>query len=106
MVFLAGMVGWNEREAFDADDIVGQTHQALANIVTLLHEAGGGPEHIVRMTLYVADRGEYLARRKELGRIYREVIGRHYPAMTVIEVGGFVEDGARIEIETTAVIPD
>ena len=106
MVFLAGMVGWNEQEAFDADDIVGQTHQALANIVTLLHEAGGGPEHIVRMTLYVADRDEYLARRKDLGRVYREVIGRHYPAMTVIEVGGFVEDGARVEIETTAVLPD
>jgi enamine deaminase RidA (YjgF/YER057c/UK114 family) len=106
MVFLAGMVGWNEDEAFDADDIAGQARQALANIVALLREAGGGPEHIVRMTWFVADRDEYRVRRKELGRAYREVIGRHYPAMTVVEVGGFVEDGARVEIEATAVIPD
>ena len=106
MVFLAGQVGWNEHEAFDSDDIAGQARQALANIVTLLHEAGGGPEHIVRMTWFVADRDEYLAQRKELGQVYREVIGRHYPAMTAVEVGGFVEDGARVEIETTAVIPD
>ena len=106
MVFLAGMIGWNEDETFDSDDIVGQTRRALANIVRLLREAGGGPEHIVRMTLYVADREEYMDRRKEMGRVYRDVIGRVYPAMTVIEVAGFVEDGARVEIEVTAVIPD
>ena len=105
MVFLAGMIGWNEDETFDSDDIVGQTRRALANIVRLLREAGGGPEHIVRMTLYVADREEYMDRRKEMGRVYRDVIGRVYPAMTVIEVAGFVEDGARVEIEVTAVIP-
>ena len=106
MVFLAGMVGWNEHEAFDSDDIAGQARRALANIVTLLGEAGGGPDHIVRMTWFVADRDEYRARRKDLGRAYREIIGLHYPAMTVVEVAGFVEDGARVEIEATAVIPD
>jgi len=105
MVFLAGMVGWDEQEAFDSDDIAGQARRALANIVTLLREAGGGPEHIVRMTWFVADRNEYRARRKDLGRAYREIIGLHYPAMTVVEVAGFVEDGARVEIETTAVVP-
>lgn len=106
MVFLAEMVGWNAHEAFDSDDIAGQARRALANIVALLREAGGGPEHIVRMTWFVADRDEYRARHKDLGRAYREIIGLHFPAMTVVEVAGFVEDGARVEIETTAVIPD
>jgi enamine deaminase RidA (YjgF/YER057c/UK114 family) len=106
MVFLAGMVGWNEREAFETDDFAGQARQALSNIVAVLAEAGAGAEHIVRMTWFVSDKNEYLARQRELGQVYREVIGRHYPAMAVIEVKGFIEDGAKLEIEATAVIPE
>jgi enamine deaminase RidA (YjgF/YER057c/UK114 family) len=106
MVFLAGMVGWNERAELAADDFVGQARQALANIVVLLGEAGCGGEHLVRLTWFVADRNEYLARQEELGRVYREVIGRHYPAMSVIEVSGFIEPGVKLEIEATAVIPE
>jgi enamine deaminase RidA (YjgF/YER057c/UK114 family) len=100
------MVGWNEREAFETDDFAGQARQALSNIVAVLAEAGAGAEHIVRMTWFVSDKNEYLARQRELGQVYREVIGRHYPAMAVIEVKGFIEDGAKLEIEATAVIPE
>ena len=107
MVFVAGQVGWNgAREKFETDEFVGQARQALANIVAVLAEAGARPEHIVRMTWYVGDRNEYLASAKALGAAYREVIGRHYPVMTAIQVAGFVEDGAKLEIEATAVLPD
>ena len=106
MVFVSGQVGWNVREKFDTSDFVGQARQALANIVAILAEAGARPEHIVRMTWYVGDRREYLASAKALGAAYREVIGRHYPVMTAIQVAGFVEDGAKLEIEVTAVLPD
>jgi enamine deaminase RidA (YjgF/YER057c/UK114 family) len=105
LVFLAGMVGWNERQELVAAHLVGQVRQALANIVALLGEAGGGAEHLVRLTWFLADRREYLGQRQELGRVYREVIGRHYPAMSVIEVSGFIESGVKVEIEATAVIP-
>jgi len=106
MVFVSGQVGWNAQEKFDTSDFVGQARQALSNIVAILAEAGAGPEHIVRMTWYVGDRHEYLASAKALGAAYREVIGRHYPVMTAIQVAGFVEDGAKLEIEVTAVVPD
>lgn len=106
MVFVSGQVGWNTQEKFDTSDFVGQARQALANIVSILAEAGAKPEHIVRMTWYVSDRREYLASAKALGAVYREVIGRHYPVMTAIQVAGFVEDGAKLEIEVTAVLPD
>jgi enamine deaminase RidA (YjgF/YER057c/UK114 family) len=106
MVFVSGQVGWNAQEKFDTSDFVGQARQALANIVAILAEAGAKPEHIVRMTWYVGDRREYLASAKALGAAYREVIGRHYPVMTAIQVAGFVEDGAKLEIEVTAVLPD
>ncbi len=105
MVFLAGIVGWTEDQVFASDDFVAQARQSLANIATLLDEAGSKPEHIVRMTWFVADRREYLARQKELGDAYIDTIGRHFPAMAVLEVSGFVEDGAKLEIETTAIIP-
>ena len=105
-VFVSGQVGWNAQEKFDTSDFVGQARQALANIVAILAEAGAKPEHIVRMTWYVGDRREYLASAKALGAAYREVIGRHYPVMTAIQVAGFVEDGAKLEIEVTAVLPD
>lgn len=106
IVFIAGQVGWNAGGEFDASDFVGQARQALANIVTVLGQAGGRPEHIARMTWYVVDKNEYLASYRELGRAYREVIGKHYPAMTAVQVAGLVEDGAKVEIEATAVIPE
>lgn len=107
VVFVAGQVGWNPKEEkFATSDFVGQARQALENIVAVLAEAGAGPEHIARMTWYVGDKREYLAAGKALGAAYREVIGRHFPAMTAIEVGGFVEEGAKLEIEVTAVLPD
>jgi len=106
MVFVAGQVGWNAQEKFETSDFAGQARQALANIVAILAEAGAKPEHIVRMTWYVGDRHEYLASAKALGAAYRELIGRHFPVMTAIQVAGFVEDGAKLEIEATAVLPD
>jgi enamine deaminase RidA (YjgF/YER057c/UK114 family) len=105
-VFVAGQVGWDNAAAqFRTNDLVGQVRQALVNIVAVLAEAGAGPEHIVRMNWYLADRNEYLARIAEIGRAYREVIGKHYPAMTALQVGGFVEPSAKVEIEVTAVLP-
>jgi len=106
IVFVAGQVGWSASGKLETNDFVGQARQALTNIVAVLAEAGGQPEHIVRMTWYVVDKHEYLASSRELGRVYREVIGSHFPAMTAIQVAGLVEDGARVEIEATAVIPE
>ena len=105
-VFVAGQVGWNAQEKFESSDFVGQARQALKNIVEILAQAGARPEHVCRMNWYVGDRHEYLACRKELGAAYREIVGEHYPAMTLLQVAGFVEDGAKLEIEVTAVIPD
>ncbi len=105
LVFLAGTVGWNENEVFETGDFVGQARQALANIVAVLREAGAGPGHVCRLTWFIADRAEYDRRKAELGAAYQAVMGRHYPPMTVVEVSGFVEDGACVEIEATAVIP-
>ena len=105
MVFVSGMVGWNHEGKFVAKDFVGQTRQALENIVAVLKEADAKPEHIARLTWYVLDRPEYLAARAEIGAIYREIIGRHFPAMTVVEVSGLLESEARLEIEVTAVVP-
>ena len=105
IVFVAGQVGWNAQQRFEADDFVGQARQALFNIVAVLAEAGARPEHIARMTWYVTDKREYLASLKALGAVYREVIGAHYPAMSAVAVAGLVEEGARLEIEATAVIP-
>jgi len=106
MVFLAGQVGWNANEEFETNDFSNQAKQALSNIVTILAEAGGRPEHIVRLTWFIGDKQEYLVNLKELGAVYRDVIGRHFPVMSVIEVKGFIEVGAKLEIEATAVIPD
>ena len=104
-VFVGGMVGWDEHERFP-DGFVAQTAQALRNIVAVLAEGGAGPEHIVRMTWYVRDMDEYLTVRAELGSIYREIIGRHFPAMALVEVRRLVEPEARLEIEATAVVPE
>ena len=104
-VFVAGQIGWNARCEFESDDFVAQTRQALANVAAVLGEAGARPEHIVRMTWYVTDRREYLARGKEIGAVYRELIGRYDAAMTAVEVKALMEDRAKVEIEATAVIP-
>jgi enamine deaminase RidA (YjgF/YER057c/UK114 family) len=105
MIFVAGQVGWDANEVFQTDDLVGQVRQALSNIVAVLATAGARPEHIVRMNWYLADKDEYNARLSEIGQVYRETIGRHYPAMTAVQVAGFVEDGAKVEIEVTAILP-
>ncbi|HET9340008.1 MAG TPA: RidA family protein [Casimicrobiaceae bacterium] len=105
-VAIGGQIGWNAEQRFESDDFVAQSRQALANIVAVLREAGGRPEHIVRMTWYVVDRDEYLGALRELGAAYRDTIGRHYPAMTAVEVGALMEARARVEIEATAVVPE
>ncbi len=106
MVFVAGMVGWTPEEKFETDDFAGQVRQALTNIVAVLNEAGAKPEHIVRMTWFITDKDEYMNAAKEIGAAYREIIGRHYPVMAVIVVKGLIETGGKVEIETTAVVPD
>lgn len=106
LVFVGGQIGWNAGQQFETTDFVGQARQALANVVAVLAAAGGGPQHLVRMTWYVVDKREYLASARALGAAYREIIGRHFPAMTAVEVTALMEDAARLEIEATAVIPD
>ena len=105
-VAIGGQIGWNADQRFESDDFVVQARQALANIVAVLAQAGGRPEHIVRMTWYVVDRDEYARAQRSLGAAYREVIGRHYPAMTAVEVGALMEARAKVEIEATAIVPD
>lgn len=105
MVFTGGIIGWNADQEFETDDFVGQVEQALKSIVEVLACAGAGPEHLVRLTWYVTDKREYLANLKELGRAYKATIGRHYPAMALVQVVALVEDRAKVEIEATAVIP-
>ncbi len=105
-IFVGGQIGWNAQQRFESDDFVAQAKAALANVVAVLREAGAGPEHITRMTWYVVDRREYLASAKALGAAYREVIGRHYPAMSAVAVAALMEDRAKVEIEATAVLPD
>ena len=104
-VFIAGQIGWNAQAKLVSDDFVAQVEQALANIVTVLAAAGGEPRHLVRLTWYLTDKTEYLARQQEIGSAYRRVIGRHYPAMTAVIVAGLLEEGAKVEIEATAVCP-
>jgi enamine deaminase RidA (YjgF/YER057c/UK114 family) len=105
MVFTGGIIGWNADCEFETDDFVGQVAQALRSIVEVLAEAGAKPEHLVRLTWYVTDKKEYLANLKGLGGVYKEIIGRHYPAMALVQVVALVEDRAKVEIEATAVIP-
>jgi len=105
IIFLGGQVGWNAEQKFESGDFVAQARQALANIVTLVAEAGGGAEHVTRLTWFVLDKREYLSRLRELGEAYRSVMGKHFPAMTLVQVGALVEDEAKLEIEATAVVP-
>ena len=105
IVFVAGQIGWDATGAIVSDDLVDQFRQILENTLAVLHEAGAGPEHVTRMTWYVTDKRAYLARGRELGETYRALMGRHYPAMAVVEVKALIEDRAKVEIETTAVVP-
>jgi Putative translation initiation inhibitor, yjgF family len=105
LVFVAGQIGWSERGELVSDDFVAQVERALANIVQVLAEAGGEPRHLTRLTWFVTDKSAYVARQKEIGEAYRRVIGRHFPAMSLIVVAGLLEPGAKVEIEATAVIP-
>jgi enamine deaminase RidA (YjgF/YER057c/UK114 family) len=104
-VFVGGQIGWNADQRFESDDFIAQTKQALQNVHAVLACAGAGPEHMVRMTWYITDRDEYNARLRELGPVYREVMGKHFPAMTCVEVSRLVEALAKVEIEVTAVLP-
>lgn len=104
-VFVAGQIGWNERCELVSDDFVRQVERALANIVQVLAEAGGEPRQLTRLTWFITDKAAYVARQKEIGEAYRRVIGRHFPAMTLVVVAGLLEQGAKVEIEGTAVIP-
>ena len=104
-VFVAGQIGWSERAELVSDDFVAQVERALAYIVQVLAEAGGEPRHLTRLTWFVTDKSAYVARQKEIGEAYRRVIGRHFPAMSLIVVAGLLEPGAKVEIEATAVIP-
>ena len=105
-VFIAGMIGWDAQGQFHSDDFAAQARQALQNVADVLREAGGKPEHIVRMTWYVTDKREYLAAGREVGRAYRELIGVYNAAMTAVQVSALIEDRAKVEIEATAVIPE
>ena len=106
MIFTAGIVGWDERESFPDYTLHGQFAQALRNTLAVLAEDDAGPEHVVRMTCYVIDRDEYLRERDEIGAAWRQIMGRNFPAMALVEVKGLVEGAAKVEIETTAVVPD
>lgn len=105
LVVVGGQIGWDETGRFPAGDLVGQARQALCNIVTVLKEAGARPEHVARLTWYVTDIAEYRASLRALGQTYREVMGMHFPAMTLVQVVALVEPEARVEIEATAIIP-
>jgi enamine deaminase RidA (YjgF/YER057c/UK114 family) len=104
-VFVAGQIGWNAQCAFESDDLVDQVRLALANIKAVLAEADAQPQHITRMTWYLVDKREYLKRAREIGAVFREVIGHYAIAMTAVQVAGLIEDRAQVEIEVTAVVP-
>jgi enamine deaminase RidA (YjgF/YER057c/UK114 family) len=105
LVFVGGQIGWNGQCQFETDDFVGQVRQTLQNIVAVLAAGGARPEHVVSMTWYVTDKREYLANLAAMGKVYREIIGRHFPAMAVVQVTALVEDRAKVEIQATAVVP-
>lgn len=106
MIFTGGLVGWDADQVFQTDDFAGQVRQVLENIVAVLAEGGAGPQHLVRLTWYVTDKHEYLGALREVGAAYRDVIGRHYPTMALVQVVALVEDRAKVEIEATAVVPE
>jgi enamine deaminase RidA (YjgF/YER057c/UK114 family) len=103
-IYVAGLVGWNKEEKFESDNLTDQFRTTLENIIAVLANDGAGPENVVRMTWYITDKKEYLSNLKEMGAIYREIMGKNYPVMACVEVSALMEDQAKIEIETTAVI--
>jgi enamine deaminase RidA (YjgF/YER057c/UK114 family) len=105
MVFVAGQIGWNADQQFESLDLVAQVRQALENVVAVVQEAGGRCEHVTRLTWYITDKAEYLSRLPEVGEAYRGVMGKHFPAMTMVQVTALIEDRARVEIEASAVVP-
>lgn len=105
LVFVGGQIGWNSQNQFETDDLVEQVRQTLRNVVEVLAQAGAGPEHVVTMTWYLTDKTDYLDNLAGIGRAYREIIGRHFPAMAAVEVTALVEDRAKVEIQAMAVIP-
>jgi enamine deaminase RidA (YjgF/YER057c/UK114 family) len=105
MVFVAGQIGWNADQQFESLDFVAQVRQALDNVVAVVHEAGGTREHVTRLTWFITDKAEYLSRLPEVGEAYRAVMGKHFPAMTMVEVSALIEDRACVEIEASAVVP-
>jgi enamine deaminase RidA (YjgF/YER057c/UK114 family) len=106
IVFVAGQIGWNAEQRFESQDFVAQVRQALENVVAVVREAGGTPESVTRLTWFITDKTEYLSRLHEVGEAYRSVMGKHFPAMTMVQVVALVEDGARVEIEASAVVPN
>jgi enamine deaminase RidA (YjgF/YER057c/UK114 family) len=106
MIFISGQVGWDDRGQFNSDSLTGQVKQALANIVRVLEEGRAEPQHLVRLTWYVLSREAYIREVREIGAAYRQVLGKHFPAMSVVEVSGLIEPRALVEIEATAVVPD
>jgi len=106
LVFVAGQIGWDEQYRFQTDDLAGQVRQALKNVVAVLAQAAARPEHIARMTWYVTDKREYLSAARAVGEAYREIVGNHYPAMSVVQVAALLEERAKVEIEVTAVVPE
>ena len=102
---ISGQIGWNERYELVSDDFFEQACQALSNVVAVLRAAGGSPEHLVRLTWYVTDKDEYRAALRALGRAYRSIVGEHYPAMALVQVADLLEEGAKVEIEATAILP-
>jgi enamine deaminase RidA (YjgF/YER057c/UK114 family) len=106
MIFTAGMIGWDEREMIVSHRLEEQFGQALRNVLAVLAEDGGGPEHIVRLTIYITNRSEYLSRRDDLAPVWKSIMGTHYPAMALVEVKGLVNSAALVEIEATAVVPE
>jgi enamine deaminase RidA (YjgF/YER057c/UK114 family) len=105
LVFVGGQIGWDQQSRFESDDLVGQVRQTLQNVVDVLAEAGAGPAHVVSMTWYLTDKKDYLDNLESIGRVYREVMGRHFPAMAVVQVAALVEDRAKVEIQAMAVVP-
>ena len=106
VVYLGGLVGWNGQQEWETDDFVAQVDQTLANIVAVLDAAGGRPEHLVRLTWYITDKRDYVDNMREVGQAYRKHLGRHFPAMAMVQVAALIEDRAKVEIEATAVVPD
>ena len=106
LIFIAGQIGWDDSGTIKSDNLTDQVRQSLKNTLAVLAEAGAGPEHVTRMTWYIVDKQEYLASLKGIGETYRDVMGKRFPAMSLVQVSALLEDGAKVEIETTAVIPD